>query len=375
MAAPPKRKYKPRKKKAAPEEPTFSVNPNDGQSSLAIPQEELDVSEHLVGEEHSLEDFLQVFQLQSSSLAPFNSNDKMTSSTCESIGSNFTAEPLEMSDYFYSINQHRECELIKCYSTSNEEHELDISIESTGDTVSSMTHESRINKILSLLRGGRLSPFDLVLEVLDEYQPKYSSYQVEFYKENNQKLTLLLNKISSNTNGRRKICSWIESSGLDLVCEIVSKEMDEVQKAEKVSTLTSITPDFIKSWDISGRADMAPCMTQILLSAAETRLAHEKNKIKTPDAVSTLNYLLSSPLDNNLNIPEALQRHYKAASISEILPFIQISSPIRTFSVGNRERSSNNRSNPLLRSFCQLLVSSQNNHSSWKTLHAACHRC
>lgn len=155
-----------------------------------------------------------------------------------------------------------------------------------------MTHERRISEILTLLRGGRLSPFDLVLEVLDEYKPQYKAYQVEFYKESNQKLSIILDRIAGNPTGRIKLSTWIKGpGGLGVVCEIISDEMDDVQKAENLSGgLTSITPEFIKSWSISGHSDLAPTLTQILLSADETSLAHERNKIKTPDAVSVFTY-------------------------------------------------------------------------------------
>ena len=180
------------------------------------------------------------------------------------------------------INKTIPCRL----STSNKDQELDISMPPMTESVAPMTHESRITEILSLLRGGRLSPFDLVLEVLDKSQPKYSSYQVEFYKENNQKLSMILDKITSSARGKIKFSSWLKSeSGLKLVCEIIGGKMDEVQKVEKLSTLASVTPEFIKDWSISGCPELAPCMTEILLAAAETSLAHEKNKKKMPDAV------------------------------------------------------------------------------------------
>ncbi|KAF8184459.1 hypothetical protein BJ912DRAFT_927826 [Pholiota molesta] len=149
-----------------------------------------------------------------------------------------------------------------------------------------MTHERRIFEILALLRGGRLSPFDLVLEILDENKPQYSGYQVEFYKESNQKLYSILDRINSNASGKAKLSTWIKGPGLILVCEVIGDKMDDVQQVEKISGgLSSITPEFIRSWSIADYSDLAPATTKILLSAAETSLAHERNTKKSPNAI------------------------------------------------------------------------------------------
>ena len=153
---------------------------------------------------------------------------------------------------------------------------------------SSMTHEVRINKILSLLRGARMSPADLLLEVLDEYKPQFGSYQTEFYKEQNQKMVRILDTVMANSNGEDKLRKWLLGTGLPLVCNSVSDEMDAIQKVENLPGLASITPDFISNWGISDHSDLAPLTTNILLSAAETLTAHNKNQFKTPDAVRVI---------------------------------------------------------------------------------------
>ncbi|KJA21719.1 hypothetical protein HYPSUDRAFT_202642 [Hypholoma sublateritium FD-334 SS-4] len=150
----------------------------------------------------------------------------------------------------------------------------------------SMTrHDTCIDNILDLLLHSHISLFDLFLELLDESKAQYLSYQTEFYKEGSQKFCMILDRVSHSQNGRKKICTWIRHSCLQTVCEIVSEEMDEVKKVEKISGLSSITPEFIKSWTICDHADLAPWTTKILLAAAETSAACEKNKLKTPDAI------------------------------------------------------------------------------------------
>ncbi|KAF8153393.1 hypothetical protein B0H34DRAFT_820729 [Crassisporium funariophilum] len=111
-------------------------------------------------------------------------------------------------------------------------------------------------------------------------------YQAEFYKESNQKLYSILDRINSNASGKTKLSTWIKGPGLILVCKVIGDKMDNVQQVEKISGgLSSITPEFIKSWSIANYSDLAPATTKILLSAAETSLAREQNTKKSPNAI------------------------------------------------------------------------------------------
>jgi hypothetical protein len=60
----------------------------------------------------------------------------------------------------------------------------------------------RIQEVLTLLRGGNLSPFNVVLEVLDESNSKYSAYWKEIYKEGNSKLLAVLNHVLALEAGK-----------------------------------------------------------------------------------------------------------------------------------------------------------------------------
>ncbi|KAH9018497.1 hypothetical protein EDB85DRAFT_1873683 [Lactarius pseudohatsudake] len=72
---------------------------------------------------------------------------------------------------------------------------------------------------------------------------------------------------------------------LEHVCGVIDKEMNLVKETDLLPGIAAITPDFIKSWTVSSTCDKAPFLTGILLRAAETSLAKEKNKIKRPDAM------------------------------------------------------------------------------------------
>ena len=150
---------------------------------------------------------------------------------------------------------------------------------------SRISRAERIQDVLTLLKDGYLSPFDVVLEILDERNPGYSGYRNEFYKEGNQKMPKILDLIIAAGAGKWKLWSWMRPYALVLVCEDIDNEMNTVTKEDLLTGLADITPDFIKSWTIENSCKRAPVLTKILQRAAQTYLAKAKNKKKHPRAV------------------------------------------------------------------------------------------
>src|SRR6266702_5118367 len=154
-----------------------------------------------------------------------------------------------------------------------------------GPHSSKMSQNERIEKALGLLKDGRLSPFDLVLEVLDDENAKYTGYRNELYKVGNQKLSKILDSILATDSGKQKLWSWMRPHALKIVCEVIDEEMDSVTKEELLPGISAITPDFIKSWAVADVCEQAPFLTEVLLRAVETSRAKENNKKKHPAAV------------------------------------------------------------------------------------------
>ncbi|KAH9036081.1 hypothetical protein EDB84DRAFT_1398153 [Lactarius hengduanensis] len=150
---------------------------------------------------------------------------------------------------------------------------------------SRMSRSERIKKAISLLKDGWLSPFDLILEVLNEYNADYTGYRNELYKEKSSKLQRILDSILAAESGKRKLWSWIQPHALEIVCETIDEEMDSITEEDHLPGLSAITPDFIKSWTVANGQERAPCLTGILLRAAETSRAKENNKKKHPEAM------------------------------------------------------------------------------------------
>lgn len=141
-------------------------------------------------------------------------------------------------------------------------------------------------EVLAILRNNRLSPFDLTIEVLDDSDPRYSYYRTELYKMESKKLGQILDRILSNPAGRKKLDEEIFPHALALIGERITTEMDFVKEAERLPGLNEITPEFIKGWNVLGHQETAPILSRILVTAAESTSAKEKNKKKTPTSVS-----------------------------------------------------------------------------------------
>ena len=115
-----------------------------------------------------------------------------------------------------------------------------------------------------------------MIELLDDSNSKYWAYRNELYKEENKKHEIL-DLIFLNAPGKEKLTEWMLPHALEVICRKVSNEMDAVQEAEKLPGLDAITPEFIEAWRISGHQEKALYLFEILLAAAETASAKEKN--------------------------------------------------------------------------------------------------
>jgi hypothetical protein len=156
--------------------------------------------------------------------------------------------------------------------------------------------------ILESLAGLRATtwcgPFNVVQRILDDTTPMYRNYETEFYKQDNNSLFTLLETILRHREGRQKLRSWLTSpTGLSLVTDIVNDEMDEVLEVERMS-LSTITPDFVRDWEVCSHEARAPFLFSTLVAASQTARAKEENKRKKPDTVSHV----FSPTDSRLSL-------------------------------------------------------------------------
>lgn len=150
---------------------------------------------------------------------------------------------------------------------------------------SRMSREDRITSAIATLKGRRLSPFDLIIEILDNDNAEYHGYRTELYKPGNSKLSKILDSILGTDSGKQKLRSWMQPHALEIVSEVIDEEMDAISQKDILPGVSAITPDFIKSWTVADVSERAPFLTAVLIRASQTSLAKEKNKIKHPEAV------------------------------------------------------------------------------------------
>jgi hypothetical protein len=74
---------------------------------------------------------------------------------------------------------------------------------------------------------------------------------------------------------------WMEPHAVDLVCEIVNREMEDTKPSLKMYT-TEVTPEFIERWDINTTMDPVAKKTavfpRVINAATESPASQAKSK-------------------------------------------------------------------------------------------------
>lgn len=141
--------------------------------------------------------------------------------------------------------------------------------------------EERLQKVLKILRDGRISLVDFILDILDPRNDEFSTYQTRFFSNRSGKLEKLLDRMFEDQRGRTVLFLY----AVKLVSNKIAKEMDEV-KAALEWKISNITPECLLTWVIDLFIGpliekSAPVLGQLLQVAAQTKRAKEKNKIKS----------------------------------------------------------------------------------------------
>lgn len=150
-------------------------------------------------------------------------------------------------------------------------------------------YRMKITTALADIRRGRVSPSELLCEVLDPQNTEHDAYRREFYKEDNPLMENLLDLMMQDPKGKAKLMAWMQPHALELMCDTVYNEMDIVKKEMFFPGVRDIPPKFFDTWTLENTviptAKKAPCLSAILMSAAQTRIAKAKNKLKDPAVV------------------------------------------------------------------------------------------
>ncbi|KAJ7639893.1 hypothetical protein B0H17DRAFT_1216787 [Mycena rosella] len=123
---------------------------------------------------------------------------------------------------------------------------------------------TKIHNILADLRRERISPIDILLQVLDPDDIDYDRYRGNLYREDSTKLSELLERIMGDYNGKEKLLQCMRPHLVEF------------------AWIAVVTPEFIENWNLDEDTDATPFLTQILETAAQTEHARVHNKKKTP---------------------------------------------------------------------------------------------
>lgn len=157
--------------------------------------------------------------------------------------------------------------------------------------ISSRTSRAtRFESVLKILRDGRMSPIDLMLEILDPSNAKYDWYRTGLFHTSPEKVRNMLDLMMQHDRGSTVITDWLRPQVAEWACKEVYREMDAAKDALLLSGgVGDLTPEYLETWsqsNILGTASAeAPILLSILHAGAQTQKAREKNTKKTSHLV------------------------------------------------------------------------------------------
>ncbi|KAJ7206287.1 hypothetical protein GGX14DRAFT_367375 [Mycena pura] len=142
---------------------------------------------------------------------------------------------------------------------------------------------TKIHTLLAELRRDRISPVDILIQVLDPRDISYDRYRGNLYRDDSTKLAQLIEQIMLDYNGKKKLMHCMDSHLMEYACEKVADEMVTRRKKSTLQGINAVTPAFIEAWNLDEEKDCSPFLTNILETAAQTDRAKAQNKKKRPE--------------------------------------------------------------------------------------------
>ncbi|KAK6981366.1 hypothetical protein R3P38DRAFT_3333856 [Favolaschia claudopus] len=124
---------------------------------------------------------------------------------------------------------------------------------------------SKIDNLLPSLRDDRISPIDILNQVLNPMDASYDRYRIGLYREDSDKLS-------------------------NLIENIMADDKDPISKSLPNSFLQGVavvTPTFMENLSLDEEEDQIPFLSSILEAASQTDRAKIQNKKKNPTKVIT----------------------------------------------------------------------------------------
>ncbi|KAJ7922080.1 hypothetical protein B0H13DRAFT_1866147 [Mycena leptocephala] len=163
------------------------------------------------------------------------------------------------------------------------------------DSLSSRRHlttnsYTKIDRLLAALRRERISPLNIVIQVLDPDDIAYDRYHGNLYHKNGAKLSLLIEMIMSEPKGKQKLLECMQPHLADFTCDTVAEEMEVRRRKSILAGIEAVMPLFMETWNVDEQIDHTPFLTRILETAAQTdtRLKFNRDIRPSLDALNSL---------------------------------------------------------------------------------------
>ena len=106
----------------------------------------------------------------------------------------------------------------------------------------------KISEVLTSLRKSKLSPLDLIIEIVNTSNTAYDNYRQKMYEESGRrKLISILDMIMDDGRGKSVLLDWMRPHVLQQVHETVHDEMNALT-LELCTTMNTITPEYLMVW-------------------------------------------------------------------------------------------------------------------------------
>ncbi|KAK6974994.1 hypothetical protein R3P38DRAFT_3335296 [Favolaschia claudopus] len=143
-------------------------------------------------------------------------------------------------------------------------------------------HNRKIQSIILILKQMKMSPIDLVTEILAQDE-EFAANVDGFYRSAG--LEQLLNLVMANKRrGAPRLYAWFEDFSMDRLLQDIHREMDDLSTVFLRHT-TELTPESISDFDFERDItetcrERTPKLRAILTAAAQTKRAEKENKLK-----------------------------------------------------------------------------------------------
>ncbi|KAK7002511.1 hypothetical protein R3P38DRAFT_3326620 [Favolaschia claudopus] len=141
---------------------------------------------------------------------------------------------------------------------------------------------SKIDNLLPSLRDDRISPIDILNQVLNPMDASYDRYRIGLYREDSDKLSNLIENIMADDKGKAKLLECMRPHLEEFACDIVAQEMETRRKNSFLQGVAVVTPTFMENLSLDEEEDQIPFLSSILEAASQTDRAKIQNKKKNP---------------------------------------------------------------------------------------------